>query len=913
MSNLIGVLPLVAILAAPGMLLWTGRRPHPGWIAAVVPAVLLGLLAHLAPPVLGGATLRVSLAWFPDLGIRYALTLDGLALLFCGLIAGVGVLILIYSAAYMHRGGELLRFYAFMLLFMGAMLGVVLADDLVLLYVFWELTSLASFFLIGYKNEDAAARAGATQALVVTVAGGVVMLAGFVLLAQVGGSWQISALAGKSGAILADGRYSAILILILVGAFTKSAQIPFHFWLPGAMVAPTPVSTYLHSATMVWGGVYLLARLLPVLGGTSLWSAVITPVGLGTLLVGTGLAVVQTDLKALLAYSTIGALGLVTALIGWGTAGAAAAAMAYMLNHASFKGALFLVAGAVEHEAGTRQIDRLGGLRRVMPVTMGVASAAVLSMAALPPLGGFLSKEAAVDAFLPGSWIAAGIVILSGALSVAYGARFMRIFFGEMPVRARGRGGKRAREGPHGLLAEAVHEPSVLLWLPPAVLGALALIFGVAPAGVERLSGLAASAMIGDPVAVYLWHGITVKVAGVTGAAVTFGAVFFALQGRAETLASSLRLISAGRLYETLYSKTLAGSKALTALYMTGRLRDYLVYILVTTVAVVAYGLVRTGVHLPLTLAGLAPGEALSVLVAVAAAVAAMRMRLLLGSILALGVAGYAISLIYLLLNAPDIAMTQAVIETVALVLFIIALTALSRVDDGPASLRPVTDAVVALAAGGVAAVLALMVSDLSPLPRIAHAFFANAAKAGGTNVVNLVIVDFRGWDTLGEISVLAIAALGIIAMAPWRLSAAPAASGITGDPPMTSVILRTVTRVAFPIILVFALRLWWTGHYSPGGGFVGGLMVAAALSLQALTHGAGQLSRRWDLLMAAGLLLAVGSGIVPLALGASPLQHTVVYMASVKLASSMLFDLGVLLLVAGAIMAATRSLVEAA
>ena len=913
MSLLIGVLPLAAILAAPCMLLLTGRRPHPGWVAAAVPAALLGLLARLAPPVLSGEVLRVSLPWFPDLGVRYALTLDGLALLFCGLITGAGVLILVYSAAYMRRGGELARFYAYMLLFMGAMLGVVMADDLVLLYVFWELTSLASFFLIGYKNEDPAARAGAVHALVVTVAGGVVMLAGFVLLAQAGGTWQISGLAAKSGAIIADGRYPAILILILVGAFTKSAQIPFHFWLPGAMVAPTPVSTYLHSATMVWAGVYLLARLLPVLGGTSLWTGVITPVGLGTLLVGTGLAVAQTDLKALLAYSTIGALGLVTALIGWGTAGAAAAAMAYMLNHAAFKGALFLVAGAVEHETGTRQIDRLGALGRRMPVTMGIAAAATLSMAALPPFGGFLSKEAAVDVFLSGSWPAAGLVILSGALSVAYGARFMWVFFGKSPANAPGRRQKRAKGETPERPPDAVHEPPILLWAPPAVLAALALIFGVAPAGVERLAGLAASAMTGDLVAAHLWHGVTVKVAAVTGAALAVGAVFVARQEHARNLASSLPWISAGRLYESLYTGTLQGAKALTGLYMTGRLRDYLVYILVTTVALVAYGLARTGAHLPLTPAGLGPGEALSVLVAMAAAVAAVRLRLLLGSILALGVAGYSVSLIYLLLSAPDIAVTQAVIETISLVLFIIALSALSKVEDGSSPRRPAADAVVALATGGLAAVLALMVSDLSPLPRIADSFFANAAKAGGTNVVNLVIVDFRGWDTMGEISVLAIAALGIMAMAPWRTNGAPVTSGAVGDPPMTTVILRTVSHIAFPIIILFALRLWWTGHYGPGGGFVGGLMVAAAISLQAMTQGAGLLARRWDWLMASGLLLAVGSGIVPLAAGAPALQHTVVYLGSVKLASSLIFDMGVLLLVTGTVMAAVRSLVEAA
>jgi multicomponent K+:H+ antiporter subunit A len=918
---LLGALPLIAILAAPFAGPIAGRlRTHPGWISAVVPAGLLAALTWLAQPTFGGETLRLSLAWFPDLGLRYALVLDGLALLFAGLILAVGLLILVYSVAYMHAGPELGRFYAHMLIFMGAMLGVVLADDLIVLYVFWELTSLASFFLIGYKNEDPAARSGATKALVVTVAGGVTMLVGLVMLAQVGGTWQISALLAKAAAIKADPLYPVILALVLTGAFTKSAQVPFQFWLPAAMVAPTPVSTYLHAATMVWAGVYLLARLLPVLGGTALWVAVVFPVGVATLLAGAALALVQTDLKGLLAYSTVGALGLATALLGWGTPAAAAAAMVFVLNHAAFKGTLFLVAGAVEHETGTRVIDRLGGLRRAMPVTCGIAALAALSMAGLPPFGGFLSKEAAVEAFLrgpwitgswaAGSWVATGAVILSGALSLAYGVRYMRIFLGRAPHPRRAKGRADAPPPP----PEAVHEPPVLLWMPAGVLALLALLFGLAPGTIERLAALAAAAITGAPQPVALWHGPTLTAAAVTLTAVAGGWLLFRLHPLAERLERSVQWLSAGRLYDRLYASTLDGSKLLTGLYLTGRLRDYLVYIMVTAMALVAVGFFRTGIAVPLLTGDHELGPAITVVVAMAAAVAAVRLRLLLGAVLALGAAGYSVSLIYLLLSAPDIAITQAVIETVSLVLFLVAITALGKSDAGHPQARPVSDWLVAIAAGGVSAVMAAMVADVSGLQRISGEFFTHAAQAGGKNVVNLIIVDFRGWDTMGEISVLAIAALGIISLAPWRLGAArrkrrDAHEGM----PLTSPILRTIARVVSPVIMAYALLLWATGHYGPGGGFVAGLMVSAAVVLRSQAFGAILLSRRWDVLMAVGLALAAGSSAIPLVVGKPLLQHTLLVAGGHRLPSSLIFDLGVLLLVAGSVLSAVRSLVEAA
>ncbi len=908
MSTLLGVVPLAVILTAACIHWLTDRiRAHPGWATTLIMAAVTGAIAWLARGVLAGHPVSISLSWFPALGIRYALILDGLALLFAGLIAGVGLLVAGYSVAYMPREPELGRFYAYLLVFTGAMLGVVLADDLILLCVFWELTSLASFFLIGYRHESAAARAAATQALIVTVIGGVAMLAGFVLLAQAGGTWQISSLVGRTAQVTADPRAPAIVALVLAGAFTKSAQAPFQFWLPSAMVAPTPVSTYLHAATMVWAGVYLLARLLPVLGGVVWWSAVIVPVGLVTLLTGTGLALAQNDLKALLAYSTVGALGLATALIGWGTPAAVFAAMAYVINHGAFKGALFLVVGAVEHAAGTRTIDRLRGLGRVMPITTAVAGVGALAMAALPPLGGFLGKDAAVRALLSDSAFAGGVVMVAGALSLAYTARLMKIFTGPPS-------------------AQHAREPSPLLWMPPAVLAGFALLFGVAPGLVEQVAGAATAAIApAGAVRVGLWHGVTATTALITGITVAGGFAALALAPRFIGLGRPLAWASSGLAYDRLYQATLHGSKRLTGWYMTGRARDYYAYVILFAVALLGYGIASTGIVIPPSVGGVEPGPLISVAIAIIAALAAARLGLLVAAILALGVTGYSISVVYLLLSAPDIAITQAVVETISLILFLVALTALARAEPDQQP-RPISDAGLAVAAGGISIIVAGMIENVSRLPRVAEQFIAHAGEAGGKNVVNLVVVDFRGWDTMGEISVLAIAALGIMALAPWRRRHPATAHGSArgsrhtarvpphaAEAPMSSVILRTVASVVSPIIIAYAVLLWATGHYGPGGGFVAGLMFAAAMVLRAEAFGIRRLDRRWDLLMIAGLLLAVGSAAAPLAVGAPLLEHTLLVIGSRTFASSLIFDLGVFCLVAGATLTAVRSLSEAA
>jgi multicomponent Na+:H+ antiporter subunit A len=436
-----------------------------GWVVALVPLALTIGFASLIGPVASGSAPTVNVAWVPSLGVNFALQIDGLALLFALLISGVGTLVFVYAGAYLAGHPHLPRFYLILTLFMVSMLGLVLADNLLLVFVFWELTSLTSFLLIGFDHERPAARAAALQALLVTGAGELAMLAGLILLGASGGTFQVSELLTRGDAIRADALYPAMLLLVFAGAFTKSAQVPFHFWLPNAMEAPTPVSAYLHSATMVKAGVYLLARLSPVVAGTMVWEIIVPTVGVVTMLVGAWLAIRHTDLKRILAYSTLSALGTLVMLLGLGTAAAVSAALAYLLGHALYKGALFLVAGAVDHEAGTRDVAVLGGLGRAMPITAMAGGLAALSMAGLPPFFGFLGKELTYESALAGpsgGVLVAIAVAVNVLLVVSAGITGIGPFVGS--VRALP---KRPHQGPVGL------------WIGAAVLAVMGLLVGI--------------------------------------------------------------------------------------------------------------------------------------------------------------------------------------------------------------------------------------------------------------------------------------------------------------------------------------------------------------------------------------------------------------------------------------------------
>lgn len=869
--------PFLPIALAPLAL----RARAGAWLLGLAGAAgSLALLLPMLPEVATGHTLSLRLLWVPGLDVVYALRVDGLGLLFALLIALVGVLIVLYARAYLAGVPGQGAFFAALLLFMGAMLGVAVADSLVVLYLFWELTSLASFFLIGFHHENPAARRGALHALVVTVGGGLAMLGGVVLLGAAAGTVELSALAARGAQVRSHPAAAWALALLLAGAFTKSAQVPFHFWLPGAMVAPTPVSAYLHSATMVKAGVFLLLRLLPLFGETALWQAIVLPVGLATYFWGSVVAVGQDDLKALLAYGTVGALGLATALAGTGTASGRDAALLFLLAHAAYKGTLFLVAGAVEHETGTRSLGRLGGLATSMPLAAVAALLAVLSMVGVPAFAGYLAKGLAGQAF---NGILSQAPSVGGVLTMAYGMRVLSVFWSSRP---------RIEPTPVSGSAAHPHDPPDLL-LPAAVLALAGLFLGVWPPlleGALRLLGGAYG----------LWHGVSLSTVATLAVTAAGGAVIARLLAR--PLPTRLQPLAGGEVLVRLLDGLLSGARALTALTMTGRLRDYLLVVLVTGFGAALPALRRGVWESPLV--ALHPHDAVLLVLAAAAILVTATVRSLLSTVIAVGATGYTVALLFLSLMAPDLALTQVLVETVTLVLLLTVVSHLTRADVPDRHPRAWLDLAVASVVGIATAAFALLVLHGPPARHLEAFFAAKAPEAGGANLVNLILVDFRGLDTLGEITVLAIAALGVVALAQQAHSLSRLRQG-------TSILLQTVTRVAAPAIVLYALYLLATGHYGPGGGFVAGLMTATALILWGLAFGLEVVARNWRAGLAAGLILAGGTGVGGLLLGHPFLTHGTLELGGVKVASSLLFEVGVYILVTSATMAAVQTIAE--
>lgn len=744
-----------------------------GWLLALLP---LGLALYFAIYFFEiGARLAVvvSYPWVPGLGINLSFYVDGLSLLFALLISGIGALVVIYAGGYLAGKPQLGPFYAIVLMFMASMLGLVLANNVITLFVFWELTSLTSYLLIGLDHKRETARAAALQALLVTGSGGLALLAGLVLLGQAGGSLELATLLSQGGVIREHALYLPILLLILLGAFTKSAQFPFHFWLPNAMEAPTPVSAYLHSATMVKAGVYLLARLSPVLGGTEAWHYLVTGAGTVTMLLGVLLALRQTDLKRILAYSTVSTLGALVLLLGLDTTLSVKAAMLFLLAHALYKGALFLVAGAVDHETGTRDVRRLGGLARAMPITAVAAVLAALSMAGLPPMLGFINKELLYEATLQApraaAWVTAAGVTANMLLVAVAGIVGFRPFFGR-----RGETPKKA------------HEASLALWLGPAVLAGLGLLTGLFPEVIpSALVSAAASAVRGQPtqVTLKLWHGIN-PVFALSVLTVAVGAALYAGGGALRRAVARFApwiiavVRNAGRWGpERGYELALRGlnsvAKAQTSVLQSGYLRFYLIIIIVTTVGLGGYALAsRSSLAWPVGQpVAIRFYEVLVGLFILAATLLAVLSSSRLTVVAALGVVGYGVALIYTFFGAPDLAMTQFAIETLTVFLFVLVLYRLPRfanLSSRPARIR---DALVALAAGGLMTTLVLMATAAPLQSRVSPFFAENAAPlAKGRNIVNVILVDFRGLDTLGEITVLAVAAIGVYALLKLRL-----------------------------------------------------------------------------------------------------------------------------------------------
>jgi multicomponent K+:H+ antiporter subunit A len=895
------------------------QRRVAAWLAGITALAVTAQVLALAPTVFGGDIVRWSLPWLPALGVDFGFRIDGLAWLFALLVGGIGALVVLYAAWYLDPEDPAPRFFTFLLLFMGAMLGVVLADNLVLLVVFWELTSLSSFLLIGYWTQRDDAREGARMALAVTGAGGLCLLAGALLLGDIAGSFRLDAVLAAGDVIRAHPRYETALVLVLLGAFTKSAQVPFQFWLPHAMAAPTPVSAYLHSATMVKAGVFLLARLYPALGHSEPWFWIVSSVGLVTLLLGAYIAIFKHDLKGLLAYSTISHLGLITLLFGLDEPLAVVAGVFHIMNHATFKAGLFMSAGIIDHECGSRDMRKLNGLWHYMPFTATLGMVAAAAMAGVPLVNGFLSKEMffaeAVNADTRGpmQWLLPGGATLAGIFGVAYSLRFVHdVFFNGQPVG----------------LPKTPHEAPFFMRAPVLLLVLLCVLVGILP---ERTVGstlaVAAQAALyggaGGALPEYtlaLWHGFNLPLAMSAVAVVGGTLLYFGLMrfiDLHELVHLPLLLKRGGRdAFRALNSAGVAAARALTGALQTGSLQRYLGLLVLMALGAGAWPFLRAGAApsgaTALHFDGLTVGAAMIAAIGIAATLGVVfshRRRIV--AVLLLGAVGLVVCLTFVYLSAPDLALTQLLVEMASIILLMLALVWLPA-ESPPERTRwrPGRDALIAIAAGlGVAAIVWLVLNR--PFDSISPYFLANAKpEGGGANVVNVIIVDFRAFDTLGEITVMGLAAVIIHALlagfVPREGQGLPV---FASAPPL---MLQRISQLVLPFAMLVSLHLFLRGHNLPGGGFIAGLVLALALMLQVVAHGLDWVDRRmavdYRAWIGTGLLIAAATGMASFGFGAPLLTSTYDYpwlpgVGGVPLASASLFDLGVYLVVTGATM----------
>ncbi len=753
---LIAVLVSFGVAAvAPWIVRVVGDRS--GWLLALLPAGVTAYFLTYLPQVAAGESVLERTAWVPSLGVSLAMRMDGLSLVFALMIAGIGTAIVIYAGGYLRGDRQLPRFYLLLLAFMAAMLGVVLSDNLISLFVFWELTSVTSYFLVGYKHEDETSRKSALQALLVTAGGGLAMLAGFLLLGIVGGTFEISALLSDPDAIRQHDAYLAILVLVGLGALTKSAQWPFHFWLPNAMAAPTPVSAYLHSATMVKAGVYLLARMSPGLGGTPAWFWLLTTAGVLTMIAAASLALLQRDSKRLLAYSTLIALGTLVTLIGVGTPGAIAAMVVFLVGHALYKAPLFMVAGSVDHEAGSRDVTALRGLGRAMPITWATALVAGLSAGGLPPLFGFVAKELAIEGLVTAPWLLAGLIASSAVMVLVVYLVVWKPFVGREVT---------APTPPH--------EAPLSMWIGPAVLALIGALLGIAPWLIgDGLMVPAAAAVLAElhPFQLYLWHGVNLALMLSVLAVLLGGILIWRWRGLHDGLRARTTHVRFGPV--AAYDATMAGLVRFAAwqtrVLQSDDLRHHMTIILGFAVVLTgATALLRGDLSVSLRHETGFFYEYIVLVLVAAAALSIIRARTPLVAITALGVAGFGIAVVFVFFAAPDLAITQFLVET--LIVIIVAL-ALIRLPLG--ALRGEAAVGVRLLSGAIAIVGGVLMTLLTlavtgvPFDATLSAFFEAQSypAAQGRNIVNVILVDFRAMDTLGEIVVLAVAAAGCYAL----------------------------------------------------------------------------------------------------------------------------------------------------
>lgn len=942
-------MPLISLILLPfigsflAAVLPANARNTESTLAGIIALVCTVQAAMLFPEVADGGVIRQELVWLPALGLNFVVRMDGFAWMFSMLVLGIGSLVVLYARYYMSPADPVPRFFSFLLAFMGAMSGVVLSGNIIQLVFFWELTSLFSFLLIGYWHHRKDARRGARMALTVTGTGGLCMFAGMLILGHIVGSYDLENVLAAGEQVRSHELYTPMLVLILLGALSKSAQFPFHFWLPHAMAAPTPVSSYLHSATMVKAGVFLMARLWPVLSGTDQWFWIVGGAGVATLLLGGFLAMFQRDLKGLLAYSTISHLGLITLMLGLNSALAAVAAVFHIMNHATFKASLFMATGIVDHESGTRDMNRLSGLRKMMPITATLACVASAAMAGVPLLNGFLSKEMffAETVFVDADhWVRVALPLaatIAGMFSVAYSLCFtVDVFFGPKATD----------------LPRKPHEPPHWMRVPVELLVLICLLVGIFPAWtVGAFLNAAALPVVGGNLPYFslaVWHGINtpliMSIVALLGGVVLYMALRWLR--KQEVLGDEAPLFSridGQRVFENLLARTTLLARDTRRLLNTQRLQWQMLWLVL--IALLAG-------TLPLWLQGLTIGHranlplspafvllwVIGCACALGAAWKAKYHRM--AALIMLGGSGLCTCITFLWFSAPDLALTQLVVEVVTTVLILLGLRWLPKRDknlqapalstDLTVRARRLRDLLIALAAGGGVGWLAFTMMS-RPFPESTSTFFLERAlsEGGGTNVVNVMLVDFRGFDTFGEIVVLGIVALTVYALlrrfrpARETMDLPEQQRYIPGDLQTDLVNPRNaadtavgylmvpavLVRLLLPFATMVSIYLFIRGHNEPGGGFVAGLVFSVALLLQYIISGTQWVEahmplypRRW---IGLGLLFALLTGLGAITAGYPFLtSHTfhfsLPWIGQIHLASATFFDIGVFTLVVG-------------
>ncbi|MDR0236424.1 monovalent cation/H+ antiporter subunit A [Acinetobacter sp.] len=879
------------------------------------------LLLTQAKTVLNGHAILEQWQWLPQIGIDFSFRLDALSLIFSLLITGIGTLIYIYAYYYLNPKNSLSKLYSLLMLFMAAMLGISLSNNLIILLVFWELTSISSFLLVGYWSNYEAAQRGARMALTITGLGGLAMLGGFILIGHIAGTYEIDQLSTMTTTIQNSGLFVPALLLILIGAFTKSAQFPFHFWLPNAMAAPTPVSAYLHSATMVKAGIFLVARLLPIFVGSALFHNIVTTIGLFTLCMAAFFAIFKEDLKGLLAYSTISHLGLIMCLLGIGSPLAVAAAIFHIINHATFKAALFMIAGIIDHESGTRDLRKLSGLWQLLPFTATLTMITAASMAGVPLTNGFISKEmffTELLANLSGGYVvlAAIVATLAGLFAVAYSVRLVHGVFFDGDV---------GRDVPN----KNAHEPPLGMRLPAIILATLCILVGILPALlVENIvnAGTRASTQLSNFEGVHLaiWHGFNLPLL-MSAIALVGGVVFYfalAKGGRIREidLDPHLGRLQGRLLFEDFLINLLSISRKIKKATETGSLQNYLLLILALSIALVATPLFNQNLTTGTRELTHAPFTAIVLWLLLFSACWMMlwfhheRIKAVLIS----GAIGLVVTMIFVTLSAPDLALTQITVDVVTTVLLLMSLSLLPQLTPYESSrTRRWRDALIAIGGGiGIGWITWLiMTRDHNSISW----FFVQQSLplGGGSNIVNVILVDFRGFDTFGEIAVLGIAAIGALCMMDgMRTHGTTMTQGLSYRFNPSPLMFRMTASWVLPVALVVSLYIFLRGHNYPGGGFIAGLITSMALVIQYIGLGQDQAEkmlraksgRLYEVWIGLGLLIAGLSGIASWLWARPFLTSAHIYVESglfgtFHLASAAAFDLGVYGTVVGATM----------